>query len=40
VIHFEMAGKQGEKLQSYSSELLGWDIDAASRPNRFGVLAR
>jgi predicted enzyme related to lactoylglutathione lyase len=28
VVHFEVIGKDGEKLQSYYSELFGWEIDA------------
>src|SRR4051812_45483467 len=28
VVHFEIAGKDPDKLQSYFSELFGWEIDA------------
>lgn len=28
VVHFEITGKDGEKLQGYYSELFGWDINA------------
>ena len=39
VVHFEIAGKDGEKLQSYYSELFGWDIDA-SNPMKYGLVNR
>jgi predicted enzyme related to lactoylglutathione lyase len=26
VVHFEIVGKDGERLQSYYAELFGWDI--------------
>jgi uncharacterized protein len=39
VIHFEIIGKDGDKLQSYYSELFGWEIDA-NNPLRYGVVAR
>ena len=39
VVHFEVAGKDGERLQSYYSELFGWDIDA-SNPMKYGVVSR
>lgn len=38
VVHFEVIGKDAEKLQSYYSELFGWEIDAMS-PN-YGVVPR
>ena len=28
VVHFEVIGKDGKKLQAYYTELFGWDIDA------------
>ena len=39
VIHFEIIGKDGDKLQSYYSELFGWEIDA-NNPLKYGVVAR
>jgi uncharacterized protein len=39
VVHFEIAGKDGEKLQSYYSELFGWDIDADNEM-KYGIVAR
>ena len=27
VVHFEVIGKDAAKLQSYYSELFGWEID-------------
>ena len=26
VVHFEVVGKDGQKLQTYYSELFGWEI--------------
>jgi predicted enzyme related to lactoylglutathione lyase len=26
VVHFEVVGKEGEKLRSYYSELFGWEF--------------
>jgi uncharacterized protein len=39
VVHFEVIGKDGEKLQSYYSELFGWAIDA-DNPMGYGVIQR
>ena len=39
VVHFEVLGKDGEKLQSYYSELLDWDIDA-NNPMKYGSVQR
>jgi predicted enzyme related to lactoylglutathione lyase len=39
VVHFEVIGKDGEKLRSYYSELFGWDIDADNEMN-YGVINR
>jgi uncharacterized protein len=38
VVHFEVIGKDGEKLQSYYSELFGWEIDA-DNPMKYGSVA-
>jgi predicted enzyme related to lactoylglutathione lyase len=39
VVHFEIAGGDAEKLQSYYSELFGWNIDA-NNPMKYGIVAR
>jgi predicted enzyme related to lactoylglutathione lyase len=39
VVHFEIIGTDGEKLQSYYSELFGWDIDT-DNPMGYGVVQR
>jgi predicted enzyme related to lactoylglutathione lyase len=39
VVHFEVIGKDGEKLRSYYSELFGWDINADNEMN-YGVINR
>jgi predicted enzyme related to lactoylglutathione lyase len=39
VVHFEVIGKDGEKLRSYYSELFGWEIDA-NNPMNYGNVQR
>jgi predicted enzyme related to lactoylglutathione lyase len=39
VVHFEVIGKDGEKLRSYYSELFGWEIDA-NNPMKYGIVQR
>ena len=39
VVHFEIVGKDAEKLQSYYSELFGWEIDS-SNPMNYGLVQR
>jgi predicted enzyme related to lactoylglutathione lyase len=39
VVHFEIIGKDGERLRSYYSDLFGWEIDAAN-PMGYGVVQR
>jgi uncharacterized protein len=39
VVHFEVIGQDGKKLQSYYSELFGWEIDA-SNPMSYGIVQR
>jgi len=39
VVHFEVIGKDGKKLQSYYSDLFGWEIDA-DNPMNYGVIQR
>jgi uncharacterized protein len=39
VVHFEIIGKDGDKLRSYYSELFGWEFDTGNEMN-YGVLPR
>jgi predicted enzyme related to lactoylglutathione lyase len=39
VVHFEVIGKDGDKLRSYYSELFGWEIDS-NNPMNYGTIAR
>ena len=39
VVHFEITGQDGEKLQSYYAQLFGWDIDANNEMG-YGVVPR
>ena len=39
VVHFEIAGKNGEGLKIYYSELFGWEVNA-DNPMRYGVIQR
>jgi len=39
VVHFEITGKDPDKLQSYYSELFDWDIDA-DNVFKYGIVAR
>jgi uncharacterized protein len=39
VVHFEVIGKDGDKLKAYYSELFGWEIDS-SNPMGYGMVAR
>ncbi len=39
VVHFEIIGKDGAKLQAYYSELFGWEIDA-DNPMKYGTVPR
>lgn len=39
VVHFEIVGKDGEKLRSYYSELFDWEIDA-NNPMNYGTVDR
>jgi predicted enzyme related to lactoylglutathione lyase len=39
VVHFEVIGKDGEKLQSYYSELFGWQIDSDNEMG-YGMVQR
>ena len=37
VVHFEVIGKDAEKLHSYYSDLFGWEIDA-DNPMKYGLI--
>jgi uncharacterized protein len=39
VVHFEVIGKDTERLHGFYSELFGWDIDA-NNPMRYGMVQR
>jgi predicted enzyme related to lactoylglutathione lyase len=39
VVHFEVVGKDGGKLQRYFSELFGWEINA-DNPMNYGIVSR
>jgi predicted enzyme related to lactoylglutathione lyase len=39
VVHFEIIGKDGDKLKSYYSELFGWEINSEN-PMGYGVVRR
>lgn len=37
LIHFEVAGRDAGKLQSFFSDLFGWQVDAAN-PMSYGIV--
>jgi predicted enzyme related to lactoylglutathione lyase len=39
VVHFEIIGKDADKLRSYYSQLFGWEIDA-NNPMNYGMVQR
>jgi uncharacterized protein len=39
VVHFEVIGRDGDKLRSFYSELFGWEIDA-NNPMNYGMVQR
>lgn len=39
VVHFEIIGKDADALQSYYSELFGWEVNAHN-PMKYGLVAR
>jgi predicted enzyme related to lactoylglutathione lyase len=39
VVHFEVIGRDADRLQAYYSELFGWRIDAANQMG-YGVVPR
>ena len=39
VVHFEVIGQDGDKLQRYYSELFGWEV-SADNEMKYGMVAR
>lgn len=39
VVHFEVIGREDERLRGFYSDLFGWEIDA-DNPMRYGLVAR
>ena len=39
VVHFEVIGKDSDKLQSYYAELFGWEINS-DNPMNYGIVQR
>jgi len=39
VVHFEIVGKDGAKLNEYYGELFGWNIET-DNPMNYGMVAR
>jgi predicted enzyme related to lactoylglutathione lyase len=39
VVHFEIIGKDADKLRSYYSNLFGWEIDT-NNPMNYGIVQR
>ncbi len=40
VVHFEVIGKDGEKLRDYYSELFGWEFGDVVGPTNYAVVQR
>jgi uncharacterized protein len=40
VVHFEVVGKDGDKLRSYYSELFGWEFGDTMGPTNYATTAR
>jgi len=40
VIHFEVIGKDGEKLRSYYSEMFGWEFGDPLGPTNYAAVPR
>jgi predicted enzyme related to lactoylglutathione lyase len=40
VVHFEVIGKDGEKLRSYYSELFGWEFGDVIGPTNYATVQR
>ena len=39
VVHFEVTGKDGKKLQSFYSDVFGWKIDT-NNPGGYGMVRK
>jgi len=39
VVHFEIIGRDGQRLRDYYTELFGWEIDA-DNPMNYGMVQR
>jgi predicted enzyme related to lactoylglutathione lyase len=39
VVHFEVIGKDGERLQGFYSDMFGWEIDS-DNPMNYGIVPR
>ena len=39
VVHFEVIGKDGDKLNAYYAELFDWEIDS-NNPMKYGMVTR
>jgi predicted enzyme related to lactoylglutathione lyase len=39
VVHFEIMGKDAEKLKRYYSDLFGWEVDS-NNPMNYGIVQR
>jgi hypothetical protein len=39
VVHFEVIGKDSQRLQSFYTDLFGWEIDA-NNPMNYGIVQR
>lgn len=40
VVHFEVVGKDGEKLRNYYSDLFGWEFGDVIGPTNYAVVPR
>jgi uncharacterized protein len=40
VVHFEVIGKDGDKLRDYYSQLFGWDFGDTVGPTNYAVVPR
>ena len=40
IVHFEVIGKDGDKLRSYYSELFGWEFGEVIGPTNYAVVPR
>jgi predicted enzyme related to lactoylglutathione lyase len=40
VVHFEVIGKDGDKLRNYYSELFGWEFGEVIGPTNYAVVQR